>query len=423
MTPGAEGFFAEVENALPFGEAERAEILEELRAHVSDSMVELEGEGLSPDAAERVAVDRLGEPGRLARDLARARRSRRRLLAAAGAGSWAVVTSGIYGWVVGLLIAATAWFGSLAVVRFVGPFAFDSISFIAIGVALYVAGSVVTPVVAERAGYRAQAVRRVVTLAGALGLATYALVGWSGPLDAVGVAARLTLPLWWIAGTSRRSKVGRGSIRTIGGLLLVAFVVTVGVQFAQLQLRGLAAGAPGDVTWDGELNISRIAAPVPATIAAAITGNGHASISGSSGVAAGTFMVDVSDATVLAGWSDLRVEAWRAVEPSGVWPTPVSPDVAGPFAVAPAVWSPPSELPGGGLTWSSSVPWGPQAMTLSGSVRLDGTPWLTAAWVALTGVAPDGTRYLIAEPNYVEATFNGTALGWLEAAIREASRR
>ena len=60
-------------------------------------------------------------------------------------------------------------------------------------------------------------------------------------------------------------------------------------------------------------------------------------------------------------------------------------------------------------------------MTLSGSVRLDGTPWVTAAWVALTGVAPDGSRYMIVEPDYVEATFNGTVLGWLEAAIAEAS--
>ena len=419
----AEEFFSDVADALPFGEVERAEILEELRAHIADSRAELEGEGLASDVAERVAIDRLGEPGRLARALTEARRSRRRLLAAAGAGSWAVVSSGIFGWVVGVLLAALAWIATQAVVRFVGPFAFDSVSYVAIGVSLYVAGSVVTPVVATRAGYRAEPVRRVLGLAGALVLAAYALVGWSGPLDAVGVVARLTLPVWWIAGISRGSKVGRGSMRTFGGLLLVAIVVTVGIQLAQLQLRGVASGAPSDVTWDGELNLSRIAAPAPAAIAAVITGNGQASISGSSGVAAGTFMVDVADTTVLSGWRDLRVEAWRAVDPGSGSPTPVSPAATGPFVVSPAVWSPPGELPGGGLTWSSSVPWGPRAMTLSGSVRLDGTPWVTAAWVALTGVAPDGSRHLIAEPDYVMATFNGSVLGWIQASVAGVAER
>ncbi len=418
-----ETFLSEIADRLPFGEAERTEILDELRAHVTDSRAELEAEGLSPGAAEQVAVDRLGEPNRLARDLTNARRSRRRLLAAAGSGSWAVATSGIYGWIVGLLIAALAWFGTLTVVRFVGPFAFDSISFIAIAVAVYVAGSAVTPVVAARAGYRAEAVGRVLAVAGALVLAAYALGGWSGQLDAVGVVARLTVPVWWIAGALRGSRVGRGSMRTFAGLLVVAVVVTVGVQLAQLQLRAVASGAPSDVTWAGELNLSRIAAPAPAAITAAITGNGQVSISGSSGVSAGAFILDVSDTTVLAGWSDLRVEAWRAVDPGSGSPTPVSPVAAGPFVVSPAVWSPAGELPGGGLKWSSSQQWGPRAMTLSGTVRLDGTPWVTAAWVALTGVAPDGTRHLIGEPDYVMATFNGTVLGWIQASVAGVSER
>jgi hypothetical protein len=172
----AEAFFSDVADALPFDEVERAEILEELRAHVADSRAELEGEGLASDVAERVAIDRLGEPDRLVRALTEARRSRRRLVAAAGAGSWAVVSSGIYGWIVGVLLAALAWIATQAVVRFVGPFAFDSVSFIAIGVALYVAGSVVTPVVATRAGYRAETVRRVLALAGTLVLAATRLL-------------------------------------------------------------------------------------------------------------------------------------------------------------------------------------------------------------------------------------------------------
>ena len=234
----AEAFFSDVAHALPFGEVERAEILEELRAHIADSRAELEAEGLASDSAERVAIDRLGQPDRLARALTDARRSRRRLLAAAGAGSWAVASGAIYGWIVGVLLAALAWIATQAMVRFVGPFAFDSVSFVGIGIALYVAGNVVTPV-ATRAGFRAEAVRRVLALAGALVLAACALVVWTGPLDAVGVVARLTLPVWWIAGISRRSRVGRRSIRTFGGLLLVAIVMTVGIELAQTGLRDI----------------------------------------------------------------------------------------------------------------------------------------------------------------------------------------
>ena len=51
-------------------------------------------------------------------------------------------------------------------------------------------------------------------------------------------------------------------------------------------------------------------------------------------------------------------------------------------------------------------------------MRLDRTLGVTAAWVALTGIAPDGTRYMIGGPDFVTATFNGTPLEWIEAALR-----
>ena len=43
------------------------------------------------------------------------------------------------------------------------------------------------------------------------------------------------------------------------------------------------------------------------------------------------------------------------------------------------------------------------------------TPRVTAAWVAMTGVAPDGARHIIGEPEYVETGFSGTVLDWLSA--------
>ena len=69
------------------------------------------------------------------------------------------------------------------------------------------------------------------------------------------------------------------------------------------------------------------------------------------------------------------------------------------------------------MRWSTSEPWGPHAKTLSGAVQLNRTPGVTAAWVALTGVAPDGTRYMVSEPDYVSTMFTGTALDWLTAVV------
>jgi hypothetical protein len=417
-----EAFLSAVADELPFDPPERGEILEELREHVADSSATLEADGISPEDAARIAVDRLGSAHQLAHDLTAARRSRRRLLAAAGAGSWAVVTSGIYGGIVGLFLAFLAWASTVWLVHFVGPFAFDTFSFVAVGTALYAAGSALIHVVAGRAGYRTDIVRRLLIPAGAILVTIYALVGWSGPLDAVGVAAVLTLPAWWILGSLRRTRFRRGSRRAFGVLFLVAACAVVLTEIGQMRLRDLEprTAAFADAS---DMHLDRIAAPPLESIASLITGAGQVSAQGSAGISAGTFVLDISDATGFAAWRDLRVEAWRAIDPgSSPGATPVSARASGPFVVAPAVWSPPGELPGGSMRWSSSEPWGPNAMTLSGSVRLDRTPGITAAWVALTGVAPDGSRHLIGDPNYVEATFTGTALDWLRAAFASASR-
>ena len=137
---------------------------------------------------------------------------------------------------------------------------------------------------------------------------------------------------------------------------------------------------------------------------------------------AGTFTIDIADAAAFAGWTDLRIEAWKAIDPTGAEPTAVSANETKPFLVSPAVWGPPGELGDGQLKWSGSNPWGPSAMTLIGSVRLDRTPWITAAWVGFTGVAPDGVRYRIIDPHYEQAIFNGTPAQWIDAVLTGDNR-
>ena len=423
-----EDFLREVADGLPFDAAERAEILEELRAHVADSTAALEAEGRSPDDARRTALERLGPPERLAKALTEARRNRRRLLAAAGAGSWALFTGGFYGWCVGILLAVLAWLATMFVFRFIGPLGawtfeasstgrFDTVSFIGIGVAAYVAASAITPVVAARSGYPVDRVRRVIAPVGAVLLGVYALAGWSGRLDAVGVVVLLTLPAWWVLGTWRTSRVLLGAYRTYAALFLVAVAAITISLFAQMLLSESTPGIGIRPAPSGDWGLDRIAAPAPAAVIDVVTGQGSASIQGDEGVAAGRYVVDVADVAPLSGWTDLRVEAWRATDQGAGSPTPVSPRAVGPFTLGQAVWSPPGELPGGGLSWSSGEPYGPHAMTLSGAVQLNRTPGVTAAWVAITGIAPDGTRYMIAEPDYVSTAFTGTALEWLTAVV------
>lgn len=423
-----EDFLCEVADGLPFDAAERADILEELRTHVADSTAALEAEGRSPEDARRTAVERLGPPERLAKALTEARRNRRRLLAAAGAGSWAVLTSGFYGWLVGILLAALAWLGTMFVFRFIGPLdawtfeansngRFDTVSFIGIGVAAFVAGSAITPAIAARAGYPVERVRLILAPVGAILLGVYAVAGWSGRLDAVGVVVLLTLPAWWVIGTWRRSRVGRGAFHTFAALFLVSVAMIVGTQAAQMLLDESAFGIGISGAPSSDWGLTRIAEPAPAAVTDVVTGQGSTSIEGDAGVAAARYVVDVADVAPLAGWTDLRVEAWRATDEGVGSPTPLSPTANAPFVVGPAVWSPPGEMPGGDLTWSGSEPWGPDAMTLSGAVQLNRTPGVTAAWVAITGVAPDGTRYMIAEPEYLSTAFTGTVLDWITGVV------
>jgi hypothetical protein len=93
-----DAFLADLGTRLDLPEEMALDILEELAGHIEDAVTELRAAGLSNADAERRAIARLGHPGPLAVDLARARRGRRRLLAALGGGVQALIVEGIRTW-------------------------------------------------------------------------------------------------------------------------------------------------------------------------------------------------------------------------------------------------------------------------------------------------------------------------------------
>lgn len=413
-------FLEDVDANLPFDEWEREGIVEEIRGHLADSAKAMQAAGADPFEADRAAVARLGPADRLADELTRARRDGSWLLAAAGAGVWGAVRGGAWGGIVGFgtvtagaLVAATLL---NATVRLLGAHwqgfgaEYGSIpGLVAIGIGLFVAGRVVTPAVGFHAGYAARLARRVTVPLGAALLAVYSLSVWSGPLSWAAVIVLLSLPLWWVVGAwqTRPFRLGFPYRLAIGLLVVVVACIVAGALMGPSYLFSGGSYSGSDPSQIPGFN--RIGAPAPAAIAKA--GSGTAGY----GIGYVRLFVDVPDRSLLAGWTDLRVEAWKGTD--SAHGGTVDPAETAPFLTATAEWSAAGTSPDGTGSWSGDSGWTPTAATLSGALRLDRSPGVSYAWFAITGVAPDGTRHLLSPPNGSSVVFNGRALDWFEAIL------
>ncbi len=435
-----DAFLTRVAARLPFAEDERREIVAELADHLADATAALEAEGLAEAAAAQAALERLGSPEDLADALTRARRTPRRLLAAAGAGTWALATGGLYGLLVGIAVMAVAEIALLAAMglgsallgqpgQLFTDMGWNSVlTLLGLGAAVYVAARRLTPVLARRAGYRVAVVRRGVVLVGGLALAAYALVGWSGALNWPAVAVLLALPAWWVAGAwqgrdleisgRRRVVLGLGGVLVVAlSLLLVLAVPGMGAGSSGAAPSGTVSAVAPDLT-----SYDRIAAPAPDGIT---TGS---DASGSGGPVAGDprtwVAVILRDPAALVGWHDLRIEAWRGVGAGGTGggPAVVDPAARGPFAVASVGVGPPPVSPMGGFRFPPPDPGAPAALwwpadsvMVSGALRVDRQPGLGWALVAITGIAPDGRRHFLTGPDTIQTAFRGTVWDWFAA--------
>src|ERR1700690_4215522 len=104
MAEPIDAYLDQLDRGLDLPTAERAAVREEIESHLFEAQAGLIADGLDPEAAAAEAICRQGDARELGQALTRARQSRRAILAAAGAGTWAAVGAAVGGWIIGAAV-------------------------------------------------------------------------------------------------------------------------------------------------------------------------------------------------------------------------------------------------------------------------------------------------------------------------------
>ena len=404
--PGFDGYLDALEASLDLPRGERAEIRDEISAHLGDLRAELVESGLSPDQAGADAVGRLGPPDVLARELARARQTRGALVAAVGGATWAAAGAGARGLVLGLAAATvavmTVMVGMALATRLLGDGTWtlwDAGWFTAIGVtAAWVsaafAGRAFVSVVARRSHRPAERARPWVAAIGGMLLTWAALAWFSGPQNVASVIALALVPAIFVAAvmTASDRPIDRSRRERVASLVLLATLVIamplmiwmLATPVGTKQLTSVRSGpyaSMQELLHATGFDLPGRFVPDPPDLGTV-----------ESRVGGGLASISLGDATgVTARWHDLRLEAWRALLPGG---GNIDRAFSAPFATAP-------------LTVRSGH--------LAGTVRVDRTRDVSQWWIVVTGVAADGKRDVIDTVTGGNSTFAGSVVDWLSA--------
>ncbi len=382
---------------LPLPEDLRAEVTEEIARHLADSTDALIAAGHEPDAAEAAAVARLGTPRALARDLSRSHRRGPRLLAAAGAGTFGALRDGLLGTLLGWLFMILAVVIGQAVVTVIGhwlsievnlswgPGWNTVITAFGLNVGALAGGGAAIRAASRGAWRSPEEIRGAVMLVGALAVGWIVLVGTQYQLNWASVAGLMAAPLSFVTG-ARFYGLRPPRPRSVAVALLL--IGAIGVGSATVVHTATTAGEPISYSWSTLTHGYEMIAPWwqdPAT------GDPPAFIEGDSAWADGTVTlnVDAASPALASSFHALRLEAWQAEAPGDGWR--LLPDQTTPFATAPATRD---------------------GATIQGTLQFNRTPGVTWAQVVLTGIGPDGTRYLL-DGSWPQATiFRGSVWDW-----------
>jgi hypothetical protein len=403
-------YLARVAERLRLADEVEREVIEELAAHIVDATTDLIGEGLTADQAEREALARLGSPDALADDIGKAHRGARRLLAAAGGGLFAAGGGAFRGWFIGIFAITGAFYLLTAGVYLVSRtlhvdvlLGFEdhgynsAITVLAVGTALWGASQAGLATLARRSHRPVASLRPIVAGIGVVG-GVLAIATWTLEQNWASVIAILALPVVAVVATMRVREgsppsgrrmtwrsLGVALVVVLTPLLLLAGVSTVAntPTSGESESSGASEWSSFEAMWhDSGWDRVGLAdtSENPIILDDVIQLNGN------------VLSVDVSTPAALAGWHDLRLEMWRATWASGPGgPRPDSLLVATPIVDG--------------------------ASRLTASARVDRLPGISGVWGVVTGIAPQGGKYVLAEA-YSQVAFRGTVLDWFAAVSR-----
>jgi hypothetical protein len=391
-------FLNEVAAALPLPDEARREVIEELAVHLADSIAELMDKGRARELAEDEAIARLGPPTDLARELARAHRGPSQLLAAAGAGTWAAVRAGFQGALIGWLLIVLVSIVAVTAVRTAAgwlglqpnlswPSGWNTVLTAAgLNLGALLAGAAAVRAVACRGWRTPNEVRGAVIGMGGLAVGWLALVVFETALNWASVVALLLVPMSFGIG-ARIERLGSINLRSAGSVIIGGFLLVTLVSVG-----AAAIGGASSFEWSETTHGYEMIAPWWQDPAAGATLDFPSGSSGSTAVGVDTISMDAASPAVIAKFRDFRFEAWRAEAPRDGWR--LVPDQVAPFATAPATVD---------------------GLSISGTLRFDQTPGVDWAEVVLTGMGPDGGRYLLTASGPEPTEFHGSVWSWFSA--------
>lgn len=374
-------------------EADAEDVIEELRGHLAESVASLLDEGLTADQAERESIARLGDPGELADGIRTARQTRRRLLAAAGSGAVAAVGGVVWGYLFAAVLATaagvlTTLILSLALqwLHLSTPGYRMATDLLSIPFALFIPGYAahrMVGAIADRSARPVSTIRRPIALVGGGLLAVAAI--FMVPFDdgLIGLLVLLAIPVGFAAGAMLARDESALRLRRLSGRWVLALI---GVATLTLTVASLATSKFNPAGgYSVDYTLEQLGPP-----ATDVLGDGwldqqsSISLGYLSGVTLSPEPPDLLD-----GWRDLRLEAWPA---SDEIPFDIDPSATAPALIAPITRD---------------------AIGLYVGTFDLGTSKVSREYlVTTTGIAPNGTRYLLGGPSGPVAPRPWTGTVW-----------
>lgn len=404
-------YLERLHDALSLSDNERASAVEEIQAHVELAADEMVARGVPREAAVRQALERLGAPDRLARDITAAHRRPFDLLTAAGVAFRVTAATGFKAFVVAwagiIVLAITLGLAVTGIRRLAGPQflqndwtpILDGLMPAAVGaiVAYGVGRSLVAPI--ALAAHRSRSdVRWPILVIGVAIALVVSLTAIEARWSLLTALAMASLPAWFALGVLHPHLLPSISLtaRQVLVPLALIFVIIPLLLFATGP-RLSSGGSTQSEAFDPHVAYAAVGGFVDLEHPPVeITGGPE-----SAGPFAGPGPIRIQRSGTFVGadairWTDVRLEVWQG---------------------------PTDELDGSALDPSAVEPLVTAPMTVNGrrahgTVDLRPEPGRSLYYVAVTGLTPAGERVQLAWPDIEYWQWRGTALQFFEAFVR-----